>query len=376
MWIYRGRSGRSTVQGWCRRRLDNWALPHRRVKVSDDPPWDYSGAHLLIAGPHHAQTLVVLPGRHANAAVMTDLLEQLATRYRVIAVDLPGEAGLGAGGRPNTDRLRDQGEWFDRLLVKLARDAPQGLTVLAHGYGAAVALAAQPAPHVNGLVLLSPYGFTRPAVPVRVAAALAGWRIAPTAAMSARLLASLTGPGFTPAPSLVDWLRLVGRHVAMSTTPPVHVELAHRWRWTPCTVAVGEHDPLLGDGRLVRPVWRALRTHVVTVPDAGALLPHERPEAVLSLLRLHAGLPQDVHHGHAGIGQGGRAGGETGWRPHPAEGRSIDGKGHSGPGRCGQLRPRRSAGRAPGDRPAGRPERSSRLLGRRPQRERRARPAA
>ncbi|NMH95335.1 alpha/beta hydrolase [Pseudonocardia bannensis] len=293
MWIYRGRSGRTAIQSWCRQRLDNWALPHRRRQVSDEAPWEYRSAHLVVAGTQHRQTLVVLPGRHGNAAVMTQLLERLATRYRVVAVDLPGEAGLGSAGRPNTQRLRDYGRWLDALLARLAREAPEAVTVLAHGFGAAVALAAKPAPHIKGLVLLSPHGFTRPAIRIDVVAALLRWRIAPTAAAGARLLTRLAGPSFAPPAALVDWLRLVGRHVAMSTTPPAHLELAHRWRTTPVTVAVGEHDPLFGDGRLARPVRRALCTEVLTVPDVGALLPHERPDAVLAVLRAHAGLARD-----------------------------------------------------------------------------------
>lgn len=100
MWVYRGRSARRAIQSWCRHRLDNWALPHRRRQVSAVAPYGHRSAHLVTAGAQHRQTLVVLPGRHGNAAVMTRLLERLATRYRVVAVDLPGEGGLGVGGPP------------------------------------------------------------------------------------------------------------------------------------------------------------------------------------------------------------------------------------------------------------------------------------
>lgn len=290
MWIYRGRSGRSSVQGWCRHQLAGWPVPHRRERIRGSDPHDYGAAHLVITGEQHEQTVVVLPGRHGNAAVLTGLLEMLADSYRVVAVDLPGEAGLGSAGRPNTMRLHDYGAWLDGLLAVVAPRSPRGVTVLAHGFGAAVALAACPAPHINGLVLLSPYGFVRPAVDPRATVALLAWRIAPTAVAAARLLARLGGPGFVPPRALVDWLGLVGRHVAMSSAPPAHPGLAHRWRGTPCTVAVGEHDPLFGDGRLERSVRRAMRTSVVTVPGTGALLPYESPEAVLSVLRLHEAL--------------------------------------------------------------------------------------
>jgi hypothetical protein len=266
MWIYRGRSGRSSIQSWCRQQLAAWPVPHRRERIRDTRPNGERSAHLVITGEQHRQTIVVLPGRHGNAAVLTELVEKLAEHFRVVAVDMPGEAGLGSAGRPNTERLRGYGAWLDGLLAAVAKHSSDGVTVLAHGSGAAVALAARPAPHISGLVLLSPYGFVRPAADLRAAAALLAWRLAPTAATAARLLARLGGRGFVPPRALVHWLGLVGRHVAMSSTPSAQPELAHRWRWTPCTVAVGEHDPLFGDGRLVRPVRRALRASVVTVP--------------------------------------------------------------------------------------------------------------
>lgn len=287
MWIYRGDTGRAAVRQWCRNSLDTWRLPHRRRWVRDEAPYEYRGAHLVVAGPPDGPTVVVLPGRHGCAAVLTDLLERLAADHRVVAVDLPGEAGLGSGGRPNTDRLRDYGSWFDGLLAELARDAPDGMTVLAHGSGAAVALAARPAPHVRGLVLLNPYGLARPALRRRLLAAVLGWRLLPGRPATRRLLTRLGGPGFSPTGELVDWLRTVGRHVAMSSTPSPCPDLARRWRGTPCTVAVGEHDPLFGDGRLVHPAHRALHAGVVVVPGAGSLLPYERPDAVLDLLRRH-----------------------------------------------------------------------------------------
>ncbi|MCE3556527.1 alpha/beta fold hydrolase [Pseudonocardia sp. RS11V-5] len=337
MWIYRGRSGRSVIQSWCRQRLAAWPLPHRQQQVRGSHPHDHRSAHLVIAGEQHRRTVVVVPGRHGNAAVLTELVEALSSRYRVVAVDVPGEAGLGSGGRPNTERLRAYGTWLDELLATVARECTGGITVLAHGFGAAVALAARPAPHIAGLVLLNPYGFVRPAVDPRVAAALLAWRLAPTAAASARLLARLGGRGFVAPRALIDWLRLVGRHVATSSTPLAQPEPAHRWRWTPCTVAVGEHDPLFGDGRLVRPVRRALRTSVVTVPDAGSLLPYENPEAVLSVLRLH----EAMH------------------RPHPRARRTARASA-PGPDRAGRPVAPHQAGRPPGTGAASRPPRRRR----------------
>ncbi|MEV1295572.1 alpha/beta hydrolase [Pseudonocardia sp. NPDC049635] len=255
--------------------------------MHDDPPYDYRRAHLVLAGPAHAPTVVVLGGRHGCAATLTGLLELLAARYRVIGVDPPGEAGLGSGGRPNTDRLRDYGSWFDDLLTELAPDAPDGVTVLAHGFGAAVALAARPTSRVRGMVLLNPYGFVRPAPRSGPLTAMLGWRAVPLHRTARRVLSRLGGPSFVPPEALVDWLATVGRHVALSTTPPPRPELARRWRGTPVTVCVGEHDPLFGGDRLARAARRVLGASVSVVPGAGALLPYEQPDAVRVALGRH-----------------------------------------------------------------------------------------
>ncbi|MBP2370947.1 alpha/beta fold hydrolase [Pseudonocardia parietis] len=300
MWIYRSRAGETAVRSWCQRRLDDRLPDHRRELWPGPAGTEYHAAHLVIAGEQHDRTVVLLPGRHANAATLADLIAVLATRRRVVAVDLPGEPGLGSGGWPNTDRMRDYGDWIDDLLVDVARRSPGGVTVLGHEFGAAVALAARPAPHLRGLVLAGPTGVVRRAWTPQVAAALAAWRGARGRSGAQRLLTTLAGPGWQPQSELVEWLDLVGRHVAMSSTPPPRPEWVPRWREVPSVVAVGEHDPVLGDGRLVEPVRRLLHTDVVTVPGAGALLPYECPETVAGLLdRLEAraatiGVPDTV----------------------------------------------------------------------------------
>src|SRR5688572_14944663 len=116
MWIYRGSTGEAAVRSWCRRRLACWPPHHRRQMTSGV----LDSTHIAMAGADHRDTVVLLPGRHANAAVSTPLVTELAQRYRVVVVDLPGEAGLSSGGRPNTARLREYGTWLSELLPQLA----------------------------------------------------------------------------------------------------------------------------------------------------------------------------------------------------------------------------------------------------------------
>lgn len=350
MWIYRGRFGEAVTQAWCRQRLASWPLPHRRQVVRCGEQI----VHLVVAGEGHRRTVVVVAGRHGNAATLTGLVEVLAQRYRVVAVDLPGEAGLGSGGRPNTHRLREYGAWLDEVLVVLAQQSGGGLTVVGHGFGAAVALAAHPQSYVSRLVLLDPCGLVRPSFDPAVTAALLAWRLCPSASTGARLLAA---PGFVAPAGLVDWLRIVGRHVAMSNTPPAYPELVRDrgWHVVPCTVAVGEHDPVFGADRLARPARQILGAGVVTVPDAGFLLPYERPQAVLSLLEAAEPIvPAPRLVGSATQTSVVAAPARRQPQQPPPQRRQPRQRAAGGSGQCGQLRPARSPTRIPSGSPASR----------------------
>jgi pimeloyl-ACP methyl ester carboxylesterase len=163
-----------------------------------------AATHIAVAGADHHDTVVLLPGRHANAAVSTPLVTALAQRYRVVVVDLPGEAGLSSGGRPNTARLREYGTWLSELLPQLA-DRPVHL--LGHAFGAAVALAATPSPRVAGLVLMNPAGLAWPALNPGLLAAGARWRLYSTQRSSRRLLTHLWGSGAGAPDDLGEWMQ-------------------------------------------------------------------------------------------------------------------------------------------------------------------------
>lgn len=278
MWIYRGSTGEAAVRNWCHRRWSSWPPHHRRVLTSSV----LGSTHITVAGADHPDTVVLLPGRHANAAVSTPLVTALAERYRVVVVDLPGEAGLSSGGRPNTARLHDYGSWLSEFLPQLA-DGPVHL--LGHASGAAVALAAAPSSHVAGLLLMNPAGLVRPALNPGLLAAGARWRLCPTRRSSRLLLARLWGSGAAAPDELVEWMQVVGRHVRWSSTPPPPPpELVRRWSSVPCIVAAGERAVVFPPDRLAVAARDLLRARLVTVPGAGHLMPYEQPAAVLGLL--------------------------------------------------------------------------------------------
>ncbi len=112
--------------------LAGWGVPVRRTVV-DGPR---AATRVLIAGDEDAPPLLCLPGGGATAAVWFAQAAELARRFRVIAPDLPGDAG---GSERRTFRSReDWPAWVDEVLDGVG--APSA-SVLAHSYGAQIAVA-------------------------------------------------------------------------------------------------------------------------------------------------------------------------------------------------------------------------------------------
>ena len=235
------------------------------------------GTHLVTAGAG-GPTVVLVPGTDLNAATSLELLDALAAHRTVVAIDLPGQPGLSVSDRPGKERIAAYGRGLDEVLTGLD---PGPFVVVGHSLGAAVVLSATPSDRIAGVLLVDPAGLVKPTIRPGLLATSAAWFLRPTDARSARLIERMQAPShLAPAP-LTEWFTLVARHTRSEGAPgPVGSEVLHRWRDTPRTVLVGEADTFFPPAKL-RPVAEAdLTTTVTVVPDAGHLLPHERPRAV------------------------------------------------------------------------------------------------
>jgi len=132
------------------------------------------GVHVHVAGEGPPLVLLNGNGTMVRDWIISGLVDRLARRYRVIAIDRPG---YGYSERPH-GRLwtaRAQADLLHRTLARLGVERP---IVLGHSWGTLVALALaldQPEA-VRGLVLLSGYyfptgrldvwAFAPPAIPV------------------------------------------------------------------------------------------------------------------------------------------------------------------------------------------------------------------
>ncbi|MDP0397691.1 alpha/beta fold hydrolase [Tsukamurella strandjordii] len=112
--------------------LRDWGVPVRRRTVDGD----LARTAVLTCGPDDAPPLLCLPGGGDTAAVWFAQAADLARRFRVIAPDLPGDAG-GSERRAFRSRA-DWPAWIGEVLDGVG--APSAV-VLAHSYGAQIAVA-------------------------------------------------------------------------------------------------------------------------------------------------------------------------------------------------------------------------------------------
>ncbi|MGC5026567.1 alpha/beta fold hydrolase [Tsukamurella sp. DT100] len=148
--------------------VEQWGVPVRRLVVDGA----FARTHVLVAGDDGAPPLLCLPGGGGTAAVWFAQAEDLAQRFRVIAPDLPGDAG-GTERRAFHSRA-DWPAWVGEVLDGVG--APSA-AVLAHSYGAQIAVAhalARPE-RVRTMTLLDPtdvFARMRPSVLIRALPAL------------------------------------------------------------------------------------------------------------------------------------------------------------------------------------------------------------
>lgn len=277
MALYRSTTGAQAIRDWCQQRLDGWSVPHERRELTTA----LGPTHLVTAGAG-GPTVVVVPGTNLNAATGLDLIDAVGEHRRVVALDLPGQPGLSAADLPGQDRVTRYGRWLDDVLGHLDGGP---FVLVGHSLGAAVVLAASPSERLAGIVLVNPAGLVKATLKLGLVATSTAWFVRPTDPRSARLIERMQAAGHPAPPELAEWFTLVGRHTRSDGAPgPVGDELLARWRATPRTIVTGGADTFFPPAKLAPVARRALAVDPVVVSDAGHLLPHEHPEAVVDVV--------------------------------------------------------------------------------------------
>ncbi len=276
--LYRSAASQREVQSWCQDRLDAWAVPHQGRLIASE----LGEIHVLEAGSGPV-TVVYLPGTNFNAATSLALLDELATRGKVLCVDLPGQPGLSAAERPN-ESFTPQRSWLTRLLAELQPAESSRVILAGHSRGAAVALAADPH-DIDALALVSPAGLIKANASWSVLRTALPWMLRPSLSRSAALLRLMTAAGRAPSPDLIEWLTMVALHCRTSGAPPPHqAGLIEPWRDRSTSVIVGAQDCFFTPAKLAIAAQTRLGARCDIVPGAGHLTVEEEPRLVAQLI--------------------------------------------------------------------------------------------
>ncbi|ALL79161.1 hypothetical protein AD006_26330 [Pseudonocardia sp. EC080610-09] len=273
--IYRSEPGRRIVQDWCRGVLDRHLPAAERQVVGTS----LGHTHLTTVGD--GPRVLLLPGTNFGVAASVGLVTELAATHRVTVPDLPGQPGLSSGVRYRDDRVTRHRRWFAEVQAHLGTEP---MVVVGESLGAAVALCAEPAPRITGMVLVAPAGLVTARVDPGVLTAALGWTLRRTERWSDRLLGTMDGGATVPERDrLIEWMTLVARHARTSLAPaPLPTPVLTGWGRTPFRVLAGAGDRFFPAHRLAVPARRMLGTETTVVAGAGHLLSHSASGAVVA----------------------------------------------------------------------------------------------
>ncbi|MDF2477403.1 MAG: hypothetical protein K0S24_2886 [Sphingobacterium sp.] len=116
----------------------------------------YGDTHFLESGSQHQEIVILLHGASSNATSWLSDIAEYSKQYKVIAVDIIGEAGKSAETRPSYE-TKDFAEWlkevFDKLNISKAK-----IIGLSQGGWLALRFAISFPELVDRLILLAPAG--------------------------------------------------------------------------------------------------------------------------------------------------------------------------------------------------------------------------
>ncbi|UYW24949.1 alpha/beta fold hydrolase [Methylorubrum extorquens] len=250
--------------------------------------------HVIVRGRGRPVVLVHGNGTMAEDFAICGLIDRLAARYRVIAIDRPG---FGYTGRPRHRiwTAQAQAVLLHRVLEQLGVERP---LIVGHSWGTivALALAADGRRPLRGLVLLSGSYFPGHRTDAALIAPLAvpGLGDAMRAMVPAKVSASLTGQSFRqvfwpqPVPArftarfpieiaaAATQLRAVSEDAASMNSAVTGLQRRYAGLTLPVSILAGDADAIVKTGE------HSVRLHT-TIPG--------------STLRLLPGLGHMIHYG-------------------------------------------------------------------------------
>lgn len=273
--IYRSAAGEQAVVALYDRALAQWPVVHETRMV----PTRHGETFVILSGRAEGPPLVLLHGAGTNSAIWAGDVAAYGRSHRVIAVDLPGEAGRSTPNRPAWDGPAFT-EWLEDVLDVL-RVERAVLVGISQGAWTALKFAVVHPQRVEQLVLLTPGGI----VPDRLSFVLRAGALSFLGDWGARRMTRMLY-GRQPIPDGVEEITaVVMRHFkARIGVLPIFTDEQLQRLTMPVLLLGGSDDALRDMDKIAGRLDDLLpQMEVVIVPGAGhALL--DTSEQVLTVL--------------------------------------------------------------------------------------------
>jgi pimeloyl-ACP methyl ester carboxylesterase len=261
--------------------LESWPVPNRHLRI----PTSQGETFLVACGEETAPPLLLLHGSAGNSVMWMRDVAVYATRFRVYAIDMIGEAGLSAPSRPPL-RSDAHAQWLDDILAALSLDRVCIVGVSLGGW-LALDYATRRPQRVAGLAVICPGGVGRQKVGIvfsAIALRLCGaWG-------KRRLAEKIFGrqrANTTPAmQTFLAFVAVIHEHFRprMVKLPRFTNEALQRLTM-PVLAIVGARDVMLDSAGTQRRLTRVVPTaEVVLLPDAGHVITGQ-PARIVDFLR-------------------------------------------------------------------------------------------
>lgn len=153
--VYKSAAGKALLLEKYQQFLHRWTVPFQRVEV----PTRQGQTSVIVCGDESKQPLILLHGSMSNSLMWTKDIESWSQHFRVLAVDIIGEAGFSSEARPDL-HSGDYAAWLDDVLDYFEIEAAS-LTGISLGGWLALDFAIRRPARVARAVLMCPAGIGR-----------------------------------------------------------------------------------------------------------------------------------------------------------------------------------------------------------------------
>jgi pimeloyl-ACP methyl ester carboxylesterase len=273
--IYRSAEGEQAVMAFYDRMLTRWPVPHEELHIGTR----YGDTFVLASGNRTAPPVMLLHGSASNALAWMADVGELSGRFRVYAVDLPGEPGRSAHTRPPWQGPAFA-DWLSDVLDGLGA-LQAALVGLSQGGWTALKFATACPERVAALILLAPGGV----VPTRLSFLL---RAIPLSMLGRRGADALNRVVFGSQPIHPDalaFMNLIMTHFKARVGAEILFSDDELRRLTMPVLLIGGGRDAIRPSEKIAARLQALvpRLETILLPDAGHALVALAPQMITFL---------------------------------------------------------------------------------------------